>query len=754
MENGQKSIFELFSGDKHFKVPQYQRAYAWSEKQLIDFLDDINNQRKDKEYFFGTILFQDNGVRDGFEQIDIVDGQQRITTLVIFMKVLLNVLGSKDGGQDYSRDIRRYLKDKECYKLELIHMDDEFFKTYIVENNPVNEDFLQTPSQRRLYFSRRFFERELPKLSIDILKEFKHKVENTKLLTYSVNDTAEATLIFETTNDRGKSLTNLEKTKSFLMHKIYLTKEKPVEVLNLIQDRFSEIYRILEEIDYKENEDSILQYHFISHFTWSYSQKTKDYQIYMEKIKRKINDMLKSGEGSNIPTFIDTYSRELKETFGVVKNILRDKNSFLRDMFLLERMALFYPLIIKCYKYDKAEDKKEYYDIIKLLEIFSFRVYGIGRKPSYTGRDWLYSLARDFNGDFNKLKFDLRVQILDYVGDKSFKEKLSSPYLYDDLSNLDLKYFFWKYENFLRKNEQPITAEMGEEEFATQNPKFKLTIEHIASQHPKVSTADLKLPEMNEDFQENFLHSLGNLTFDPNSANASKGNLGIEIKSSKYFIKAPFKTQNELNEFVVDNKWAKESIIKRAQKILEFALGKWNPKLIADDSLLGQYKVNNEEEEEISPQKEEHREIMEAVSEELNNKLSAWASGFTIKKEDDFKLYQSRDGYITTTYLRWPFGKAKLYLECGLLKEENEPLKFYVEIGSSKKSEKLSYKFSNPEVIELLERNNYDNNSGSEEKPDFIKEIVVSELTKKSISELSISEIEKIKSVIEQVLNT
>jgi len=496
MENGQKSIFELFSGDKHFKVPQYQRAYAWSEKQLIDFLEDINNQRKDKEYFLGTILFQDNGVRDGFEQIDIVDGQQRITTLVIFMKVLLSALQSKDNGQDYSRDIRRYLKDKEYHKLELIHMDDEFFKTYIIEDNQVNEDFLQTPSQRRLYFARKFFERELKKLGIDILNDFKHKVENTKLLTYSVNDTAEATLIFETTNDRGKSLTNLEKTKSFLMHRIYLTKEKPFEVLNLIQDRFSEIYRTLEEIDYKEHEDSILQYHFISHFTWSYSQKTKDYQKYMEKVKGKINDMLKSGEGRDVPSFIDSYSRELKETFGVVKNILRDKNSYLQDMFLLERMALFYPLIIKCYKCDVSEDKQNYYEIIKLLEIFRFRVYGVGRKPSYTGRDWLYSLARDFNGDFNKLKYDLREQILDYVSDKSFKEKLSSPYLYEDFSNLDLKYLFWKYENFLRKNEQPIAAEMGEEEFTTQNPKFKLTIEHIASQHPKVSTSDLKLPEI------------------------------------------------------------------------------------------------------------------------------------------------------------------------------------------------------------------------------------------------------------------
>jgi len=754
MENGQKSIFELFSGDKHFKVPQYQRAYAWSEKQLMDFLEDINNQRKEKEYFLGTILFQDNGVRDGFEQIDVVDGQQRITTLVIFMKVLLKVMANKDNSQDCSREIRRYLKDKEYYKLELIHMDDEFFKTYIIEDNQVNEDFLQTPSQRRLFFARKFFERELQKLSIDILKDFKFKIENTKLLTYSVNDTAEATLIFETTNDRGKSLTNLEKTKSFLMHKIYLTKEKPFELLNLIQDRFSEVYRILEEIEYNVDEDSVLQYHFISHFTWKYGLKTKDYQKYMEKLKEKINNMLKSTESENVPSFIDNYSRELKETFGVVKNILRDNNLFLRDMFLLERIAIFYPLIIKCYKYDKTEDKKNYYEIVKLLEIFSFRVYGIGRKPSYTGRDWLYSLARDFKGDFNKLKYDLREQILDYVGDKLFKEKLLSPYLYDDLNSLDRKYLFWKYENFLRENEQPIAAGMGEEEFKTQNPKFKLTIEHIASQHPKVSTENLKLPEMSEEFQENFLHSLGNLTFDPNSANASKGNLGIEIKNSKYFIKAPFKIQNELNDFVIENRWTKESITNRAQKILKFALEKWNPKLIADDKLLSQFEEDKEEKEEISPNKEEHREIMKFVSEKLNNSFSRWASNFSFKKHNDFKIYQSRDGYVTTTYMKWICGKAKLYLECGLWKEEDEPFKFYVEIGSTKKSEKLSYRFNNPEVLDILERNNYDSNSRSEEKPDFMKEIIVPEITKKSISELSIFEVEKIKTVIEQVLNT
>lgn len=58
MENGQKTIRDLFDGSKIFNIPQYQRAYAWEEQQLNDFVDDIKNQKIDKDYFFGTILFQ------------------------------------------------------------------------------------------------------------------------------------------------------------------------------------------------------------------------------------------------------------------------------------------------------------------------------------------------------------------------------------------------------------------------------------------------------------------------------------------------------------------------------------------------------------------------------------------------------------------------------------------------------------------------------------------------------------------------
>ncbi len=83
MNNGQKTLNDLFDGKKIFRIPEYQRAYAWENKQLSDFIDDFKNQKVDKDYFFGTILFQEVGKKGAYDIIEIVDGQQRITTLII-----------------------------------------------------------------------------------------------------------------------------------------------------------------------------------------------------------------------------------------------------------------------------------------------------------------------------------------------------------------------------------------------------------------------------------------------------------------------------------------------------------------------------------------------------------------------------------------------------------------------------------------------------------------------------------------------
>ena len=146
MENGQKRISELFDGRKIFKIPQYQRAYAWEEQQLKDFVEDIENQKPGRNYFFGTILFQEQERSERFEIIDIVDGQQRITTLIIFMKLLL--VEHKKAGNDVTMLENTYIRTYNRDKLCVLDTDKDFFTSYILQDNRPDDSQVHTPSQR------------------------------------------------------------------------------------------------------------------------------------------------------------------------------------------------------------------------------------------------------------------------------------------------------------------------------------------------------------------------------------------------------------------------------------------------------------------------------------------------------------------------------------------------------------------------------------------------------------------------------
>ena len=369
MENGQKMVSELpdgpktisnlFSGRKIFNIPKYQRAYAWEERQLKDFVEDIENQSLDRNYFFGTILLQLKEKRDGFDMIDIVDGQQRITTLIVFMKLLL--AKSKDADQDVAMQEDTYIRYHNRDKLCVLDIDDDFFKSYILQDNHSNESHVHTPSQRRLLEAKTFLCQWI-EARPDKVQDFINKIENMKVLTYSVENEAEAALIFETTNDRGKPLTSLEKTKSFLMHKTYIVSDNPETDLDHLQNRFREIYRSYEEIESRvDGEDSILQYHFIAFEEW---YRKSDYQHHVQMIKQKVNNLINEDTGAGM--FIDRYSRELKESFEIIRTLFTSSEPYLLDIFALSRQATFYPLLIKTYKLDNSDAKDTFKRVAQL----------------------------------------------------------------------------------------------------------------------------------------------------------------------------------------------------------------------------------------------------------------------------------------------------------------------------------------------------------------------------------------------------
>lgn len=583
MQHGPITLFTLFDGTKVFHIPHYQRAYAWGKEQLKEFADDFENQVPGKGYFFGTILFREVPKDGHFEIIEIVDGQQRITTLMIYLKLILDCL--KAANQDVELQANTYIRYGGRYKLHVLNEDNVFFENYVLQHND-GKSMIRTPSQRRLLDAHNFLEERVKKYSVDTLNELLAKIEQTIVLTYSVNDNAEATLIFEMTNDRGKRLTNLERTKSFLMHKTYLASSDPEHDLQRIQQNFVEIYRDFEKIQDKGvGEDNILQYHFIAHEQWWSNNTVKQYTQYVDLVKTRINERFFKPNHDDTIDYILRYTKELRESYAAMHELLMNPGEYnLLDLWATGRPTTFYPLLIKAYKLDTSPDKEQFKRVVRLSEIIAFRVWGIRRRRSDTGRDWLYAQARDFKGDFDALISTLCNMVFQYCSDSDFRNYLSRPSLYKETYPSDLRYLFWKYENHLRRTETPAFADMSYENFLPAERRLRYSIEHIAPQNPKEAKVVIDtqiLPAMTEDFARNYLHSLGNLTFDPMAANSSKGNNPVDEKDQKYFRKAPLKTQNELSDFLDQvAQWNTNSIKSRADKIIKFALGYWNPSTI------------------------------------------------------------------------------------------------------------------------------------------------------------------------------
>ena len=550
MDNGKLRIDNIFNGKTFFSIPDYQRSYAWEEKQLRDFFEDYMNNYNSQEYYYGTILLQMTK-KDKKEFCDIVDGQQRFTTLIIFMKCLISRLSSieYDGT---AMLYKHFIKNGDLCILKLQADDNDFFSTVILDDKKASET--KTPAQKRLLYAKAFFEDKIKCCSDEQIEELLDRVCSTNVLIYLIQDSIEAAMIFETTNDRGKSLTNLEKTKSFLMYKASLCLDEPEQILGKIQSRFSEVYRDFESmisLNIGVDENSVLQYNYIAYEKWKTDSSIKEYTRYMEYFKNTVEELARNSNGAKedkplLSDYIENYTYNVQQSFSAYKSMYEGRYL-------------------------------EFMDIIAL-----FRVYVIFDKMANKLQSKWYSLARDFDGNFKNASDEIIAMIKDVESDDAFIQALTAPDFCTKYSSPEKNYFYWKYENYLRRTEQPVATPMTHEDLRQkENKKLVMTIEHIVAQSnsgekSKVITDALKIDVGSvEVFDEKYLNSIGNLTLDPQSANSSKGKKDVDEKNSKYFAKAPYKCQNELEEFMIDDVWTLESIKKRKAKLLTFAKELW-----------------------------------------------------------------------------------------------------------------------------------------------------------------------------------
>jgi len=218
------TILGLFdSSQKSYEIPVYQRAYSWEEQNWKIFLDDLLEQiQGDNNYFFGNLLLE---VISKHRKYEVIDGQQRITTLTIFIRAMLNVLQSRGDAPELSdfnfdEKVSIYLKNGGNIKLRPVEYDRACFDALIIDNK--NNFSISTPSQKRIKTAKEYFEKELGYFETSKILEILEKTENTELTIIELEGKKDSALMFELENNRGKELTNMEKIKSYFMYQMYV----------------------------------------------------------------------------------------------------------------------------------------------------------------------------------------------------------------------------------------------------------------------------------------------------------------------------------------------------------------------------------------------------------------------------------------------------------------------------------------------------------------------------------------------------
>lgn len=581
MESTIKKLFD--SAGRKFEIPSYQRAYSWDETQIKQFIEDLKNTRS--QYYLGHYLFEKN---DG-NTLYVIDGQQRLTTCVIFFSVIKKELedrqkkGEKielevDGEMkelEGDKDIAHYyLRDqlKGIQRFKTISDDNNFFIDEIIDNKPNHAAVIDTQSKRRIKEVKAIFEKEFSTETTGDLLRWFELVEKATITQYIVKDKTQATQIFAFQNDRGKDLSKLEIIKTYFMLQIYLSSNNDQKIqddIKYIEDEISVIYKQIERIDM--HEDEVLNY---------YWRAINGRGLNREDVVKGIKDEIASLKIDKA-TWIKDFISGLSQAFNTIEQIETSTDSCTQDLLRLKKMALSYPFIIKAYKLNV--DEKTILRLIKLLENITFRYLIRGGRAAIESR--LNNHLVNFNSAANlNNHIDLIINGLKnddwwvYWGDKEFTNCLNGLFYQNRVDN----YLLWKYELFISNRNYPTPHNISFDDLIKNE-----SIEHIAPQTPTNGNPTAngygayvnKANPVEGIVSGEWLNKLGNLMLIAGSDNSSVKNGAFKEKLEIYGKNNLLNQQKEIINFVSDKSnpvWDKDAIEKRQIKIVEAAKEIWN----------------------------------------------------------------------------------------------------------------------------------------------------------------------------------
>lgn len=557
------TINKMLSGNKIF-VPSYQRAYSWetpSERKnqntqtdvFLSDLIDYNKSDVDSPYYFGHFLFEEKPDN----HFGVIDGQQRLTTIVIFLSAIFSRLKSiRELTEDEEILYENMIKRKSNYIFSTVYYDNQLFKDYVIEQIKKNKNGLETESARRIVKAFDFFSKNFEDKDELYLTEMLKTVSEASCTTHRVKNESEAIQMFIFQNNRGKKPSNLEIIKAQFMYNVHLYGgEEKDSLIEEIKNRFEKIYKSISSIEYRINEDDVLVYTLRVHFNSLWETNAID----------KINKLLVE---ENSISFIRSFTNSLATSFEHLTTFFGQderENFEIHSLISLGGFAIAIPFIIKAYTF--GLEAKIISKLCSDMETMVLRHRLIGTRADLTSR--LNDVYQKFTFEHSDIQPIInRIETMKNINDwwwAYWNNSHLAEAIQGSLNHSIAKFVLWKYENYLENQGKDGYSLTRFDDI--ESPE----LEHIAPQTPtNGEPVAAGYCEYDEEFINQYIDCLGNYLLISKSHNCSVGNKPFAEKRSSYKHLAQ---QREIQSMTTEVEvWDKHKIDFRKNKIIKFIL--------------------------------------------------------------------------------------------------------------------------------------------------------------------------------------
>lgn len=543
-------IQKIFNDDFVFTIPQYQRPYAWKTEQAEELLDDLVAFIGHGEviiddlppYFLGSIVL----IKGDEPKSEVIDGQQRLTTLSILLSVLRSLMQPR-----YANALTSYLYQEadlfanlpNRYRLEIRERDKLFFQEYIQNEGGIKKLITLDPSnisdsQRNirdnaLLFLQRL--RDTPEHQLILLAQ--SIINRCFLVVVSTPNFDSAYRIFSVLNDRGLNLSHADILKAQIIG----------EIPQLEQTKYTEKWEDIEEDLGRETFQSLF-----AHIRMIY-RKVKLQDTVLEEFR---DFVWPTREPQNVvipQRFIDETLIPYAEAFSAIRNIsyhsvkfAEKVNHLFKWLNKIENSDWLPPAIL--YFSLNLNDPTAMVNFFTELERLAVGLMIQGANVNKRIERYSRVLTTIENGN-DLYMTDSPLQLTDQE-QKNILETLNGN-LYESWF---CKYILLRLDEFVSGSEASYNYPI-------------ISIEHVLPQTPKPDSMWMtSFPTFSE--REHYVHRLGNLVLLSRKKNSEAQNYDFETKKRKYFLTAsgvsPFALTTQL---INVNKWT-PSIIEQRQQYL------------------------------------------------------------------------------------------------------------------------------------------------------------------------------------------